>query len=87
MVTVHAFGKLLSFAPSPLRLRSGQAPSGLMRGTFCEQLQKIDIVPKVGAWKSFGYSEKIFLFSGSEFDFFYFSKRGCSTGESKKMYQ
>jgi len=31
--------------------------------------------------------KKIFLFRGSEFDFFYFSKRGGSTGESKKMYQ
>jgi len=31
--------------------------------------------------------KKIFLFNGSEFDFFYFSKGGCSTGESKKMYQ
>jgi len=54
---------------------------------FVDFLKKADIVPKVGAWICFGYSEKIFLFSGSEFDFFYFSKRGCSTGESKKMYQ
>ena len=31
------------------------------------------------------YAEKIFLFRCSEFDFFNFYKRGCSTGESNKL--
>jgi len=42
---------------------------------------------KLGSREVIAIPKKIFLFSGSEFDFFYFSERDCSTGESKKMYQ
>ena len=52
-------------------------------------IRRVDIVPKLGRKDVFGilpvYTEKIFLFRCSEFDFFDFYKRDCSAGESNKL--
>jgi len=49
--------------------------------------EELAVLPALTLILGLAIPKKIFLFSGSEFDFFYFSERGCSTGESKKMYQ
>jgi len=52
-------------------------------------MKSLGIVPKLGGKDVYGiwsvFTEKIFLFRCSEFDFFNFHKRGCSAGKSNKM--
>jgi len=51
-----------------------------------DQLQKVGVVPRDGGETVLVFvPKKIFLFSGSAFDFFLFLPRGCSTGGSKVM--